>query len=110
MIVTLFAGIIIVNIPTRLVSGKTVTNVVNGFRTSKIMLDREHHIAILPRIDGIMLLRSHQPIVQDVGRWLSLIAKIIPEFPMQVKVYIATHAEKLLPPQEGHQEEDLSQG
>ena len=74
------------------------------------MLDRGRRTAILLRINGTMLLRSHQHIVHNVERWLSLIAKIIPEFRMEEIVYFATRVEKLLPPQEGHQEGEFIRG
>jgi hypothetical protein len=99
-----------VNIPTRLVSGKSVANVVKSFRTSRVMLDRGRRTVILPRINGTMLLRSQQPTVHDVGRWLNLIAKIIPKFRMEERVYFATRVEELLLPQEGLQEGDFIRG
>jgi hypothetical protein len=74
------------------------------------MLGRGLRSAILWRINGTMLLRSNQRTVHVVGRRLSLIAKTLPEFRMEEGVYFATRVEKLLPPQEGHQEAGFIRG
>jgi len=52
---------------------------------------------------GTMLLHSSQPTVQNVGSWLNLMARTIPEYQIEKVAYFATLVEKLLRPQGGHQ-------
>jgi hypothetical protein len=99
-----------VNIRRRRVTGKNVSNALQVIRISRVMLDKGPRTAILPMMNGTMLLRSSQPTVQNAESWLNSMARTILEYQIEKVAYFATLVEKLLRPQGGHQVGEFIRG